>query len=134
MNLIRCSPVVVSLMFLTNVPLLFEGGGRSIITIAKERKYWPVGAPRKALSLCLKFQGFLKRILHAFTPFFNFSAPNKYTKKFKIRSKSTRKCSHGWIKIFQRSSYVKKMWRMENRWKPYFLENSIQLPRINIFR
>lgn len=37
MNLIRCSPVVVSLMFLTNVPLLFEGGGRSIITKYSER-------------------------------------------------------------------------------------------------
>lgn len=27
----KCSPVVMSLMFLTNVPLLFEGGRRALL-------------------------------------------------------------------------------------------------------
>lgn len=61
MNLIRCSPVVVSLMFLTNVPLLFEGGGRSIITIVKERKYWPSRRTQKSSVVVFEVSRLLKK-------------------------------------------------------------------------
>lgn len=81
MNLIRCSPVVVSLMFLTNVPLLFENGGRSIITIAKERKYWPSRRTQKSSVVVFEVSRLLKKNTPCFYSVLQLLSPEQIHEK-----------------------------------------------------